>query len=432
MSLTKVTYSMISGAPINLTDYGVSQSNTGAQNTTALATALAVSKSLWLPEGTYVFNGLPFTATTANDQGWTLTGASRDKTIIKATASTTNFLNLYGVGSGGSYTRYLEGCRFQNFTIDFNDAPNLSTSVAIRLEGAYNNLFENIRIKNITSTQNALVMKDGTYTTQFSNVDFGSTTGVIRAASGSSNQVTTMTFVNCQFAKAVLYNYLSMTFLQPVIQGSLTPKFDLTNTFGTSYSLTVLGGDIEHSGGGASTYMQFDASTTHVKSIGNEFAGVTTIYSDARLTNFMTLLDNGGSSSISNNGSTIVEGLVNSLGTTFPAIGSTFIYKKADKIVNTNPTSGGYVGWVCIVDSANTTGSISSGSAILTVASGTGIINGQYVNVYGAGTAGGILNTYIVSGGGTTTLTLFSTASTTVSGAQVTTPGQWKTYGLIS
>ena len=432
MSLTKVTYSMISGAPINLTDYGVSQSNTGTQNTTALATALAVSKSFWLPEGTYVFNELPFTATTADDQGWTLTGASRDKTIIKASASTTNFLNLYGVGSGGAYTRYLEGCRFQNFTIDFNDAPNLSTSIAIRLEGAYNNFFENIRIKNITSTQNALVMKDGTYTTQFSNVDFGSTIGVIRAASGSGNQVTTMTFVNCQFAQAVLYNYLSITFLQPVIQGSLTPKFDLTNTFGNSFSLTVLGGDIEHSGGGDATYMQFDNNTKHVKSIGNVFSGVTTIYNNVRLTNFMTLLDNGGSSSISNNGSTIVEGLVNSLGTTFPGIGSTFIYKKADKIVNTNPASGGYVGWVCVVDSANTTGSISSGSATLTVASGAGIIDGQYVNVYGAGTAGGILNTYVVSGGGTTTLTLFSTASTTVSGAQVTTPGQWETYGLIS
>lgn len=430
MSLTQVSYSLISGAPVNLTDYGVSTSNTGVQNTAALATALAVSKSLWLPEGTYVFDELPFTATTANDQGWTLTGASRDKTILKASASTTNFLNVYGVGSGGSYTRYLEGCRFQNFTIDFNDAPNLSASVAIRLEGTYNNFFENIRIKNITSTQNALVMKDGTYTTQFSNVDFGSTTGVIRASSGSSNQVTTMTFVNCQFAQAVLYNYLSLTFIQPVVQGTLTPKFDLTDTYGSSLGLTVIGGDIEHSSG-PSTYMQFDTGTQHIASIGNQFNGISTIYSNTRLTNVMYLLDTGVNLS-SANGSATINGKLSNLGSTAPGIGNTAIYEVGDEVKNSAPTAGGTIGWVCTTASAQVTGSINSGTNTLTVSDGTSIPNGIYVNVYGAGTAGGILNTYVVSGGGTTSLVLFSNASTTVSNTSVTTPGVWKTFGAIS
>jgi hypothetical protein len=148
----------------------------------------------------------------------------------------------------------------------------------------------------------------------------------------------------------------------------------------------------------------------------------------------MALMDNTGSGFWLSgpNANVSMNGLLRTNATSFPGVGNAGAYKKGDQIVNTNPTSGGYIGWVCIVDSADTTGSIMSGSATLTVASGAGIADGQYVNVYGAGTAGGILNTYVVSGGGTTTLTLFSTASTTVSGARVTTPGQWKTYGLIS
>jgi hypothetical protein len=77
------------------------------------------------------------------------------------------------------------------------------------------------------------------------------------------------------------------------------------------------------------------------------------------------------------------------------------------------------------------TGSISSGSPTLTV--GTNAVqNGEYVTVAGAGVAGADLTTIVLSGGGTGTLTLNTNASTTVSNAKVTTPGTWKTYGLIS
>lgn len=425
---------MIYGAAVNLVDYGVSELNTGANNTAALLTAMAKSKALYLPEGSFDFDSFPFTCATADDQGWTLTGASRDKTIIKATSNTTDFFSLSGIGASGSYTRYLNGCRFQNFTIDFASAPNLASSVAIRLEGTYNNLFENVLIKNITTTQTALLMKDGTYTTQFSNVDFGSSNGVIKAASNSENQVTTITFINCQFAQAILYNYLSLVFLQPIVQGSLTPKFNLTDVYGESFGLRIIGGDIEHSGGGAATYLQFDSNTKHITSIGNSFSGITTGYSNPRLTNGMTLMDNiGGGFWLSGTNTNVsINGYRRENGTTFPAIGALGIYKKGDQFTNTNPSSGGYIGWVCIVDSANTTGTISSGSFSLTVADGSLIADGQYVNVYGAGVAGGILNTYVVSGGGTSTLTLFNSASTSVTNAVVTTPGQWKAFGLIA
>lgn len=55
MSLTKVSYSMISGEVINVLDYGVSESNSAADNDVAfdLAVAAAHNKTLYIPAGVY-------------------------------------------------------------------------------------------------------------------------------------------------------------------------------------------------------------------------------------------------------------------------------------------------------------------------------------------------------------------------------------------
>lgn len=53
MSLTKVSYSMIQGASANITDYGASTSNTGTQNATAIAAALATGLPVYVPNGTF-------------------------------------------------------------------------------------------------------------------------------------------------------------------------------------------------------------------------------------------------------------------------------------------------------------------------------------------------------------------------------------------
>lgn len=78
--------------------------------------------------------------------------------------------------------------------------------------------------------------------------------------------------------------------------------------------------------------------------------------------------------------------------------------------------------------SLNTTGSITSATATLTVASGTGSADGNSVSVRGAGVSGADLNTTISSGGGTTTWTLADNASTTVASEYVTT----RTYDIFN
>ena len=117
------------------------------------------------------------------------------------------------------------------------------------------------------------------------------------------------------------------------------------------------------------------------------------------------------------------------LGTAAPTSGD---YLQGDIIWHSSPVASGYIGWTCVSASRTTTGSITSGTSALTVASGTGINNGDTITVAGAGVSGANLTTTVSSGGGTTSITLAATASTTVSGAAVTTPGTWKTFGAIS
>lgn len=86
----------------------------------------------------------------------------------------------------------------------------------------------------------------------------------------------------------------------------------------------------------------------------------------------------------------------------------------------------------CVGGGFTTTGSIVAGSSTLTLADGTRFRSGNFgggkITVVGAGIAGANLNAYIVSGGGTNTVTLSVPASTTVAGATVF--PQNDSYGL--
>jgi hypothetical protein len=66
-----------------------------------------------------------------------------------------------------------------------------------------------------------------------------------------------------------------------------------------------------------------------------------------------------------------------------------------------------------------TTGSISNGSKTLAVANGITLLNGETIVVVGAGVGGANLNAQVAAGGGTNSLTLTSSASTTVASALV-------------
>ena len=53
MSLTKVSYSMIEGAPANILDFGASPTATAAQNAAAIVAAAASARKVIIPSGSY-------------------------------------------------------------------------------------------------------------------------------------------------------------------------------------------------------------------------------------------------------------------------------------------------------------------------------------------------------------------------------------------
>jgi hypothetical protein len=94
--------------------------------------------------------------------------------------------------------------------------------------------------------------------------------GKVRIDATLPQKTTTLTFTGCSLTSVIAENSLSLTFLQPIVQGAGN-FFELTNVAG----LTCLGGDFEISGGGQ-VYVLQDNQCRDIVSIGNQTAGVTT------------------------------------------------------------------------------------------------------------------------------------------------------------
>jgi parallel beta-helix repeat protein len=105
MSLTKVSYSMITGAPVNVLDYGA-VGNGVADDTSAIQAAIATGNSIFYPAGTYNVNAslLPQSNTTwTADNNATLKWTSVN-CLIDAQAITN--WTMEGITVDGNYTAY--------------------------------------------------------------------------------------------------------------------------------------------------------------------------------------------------------------------------------------------------------------------------------------------------------------------------------------
>jgi hypothetical protein len=111
MSLTKATYSMIAGAPINVLDYGAIGDGT-TDNTAALNAAFAqIGRAVFFPKGTYAYSS------NLNDVlCGAIIGEDQYYTILKPGAAVTVALPL---GNASGYP-----AEIKNFTIDGNSTTN--------------------------------------------------------------------------------------------------------------------------------------------------------------------------------------------------------------------------------------------------------------------------------------------------------------------
>jgi hypothetical protein len=107
MSLTKATYSLIQGAPVNVVDYGASTSATGVANSAAFNAAKTASgsytvagqtvyKPVYVPPGTYAIDG-------------TVVGNFFTEGIVGITGGAVQYIVSNGVGASQSNTIYGPG-----------------------------------------------------------------------------------------------------------------------------------------------------------------------------------------------------------------------------------------------------------------------------------------------------------------------------------
>ena len=230
-------------------------------DTAAFVLAIAASKQIYVPNGTYLLSSIVFNTT--GQSGVKFQGQSTTNTILKATAAATNFFSVYG-----NYNQYNT---FESFSVDMSLMTNNSSSRGIYLKQTFGNSFRNVNIINAGTSTRPLYIDVGTYTTVFDNCDFGGLTGVIQMQGVSlSDAVTTVTMIGCGFGQAIIDYVVSVTFLQPVVQGALN-KFVLSNCRGVS----VLNGDIE----GTGTYLVFGADVSNIASSNNALVGFSGTYS---------------------------------------------------------------------------------------------------------------------------------------------------------
>ncbi len=247
-----------------------------ADDTAAIALAIAASKSIYFPVGTFLCSSVVFNV--SGKSGRHIYGASSTDTIIKATAGATNFFQVTG--------NYNQFNTFENFTIDMALMPNASTSRGIYTKETWGNTFRNINVINGGASVRELYCDNATYTSIFDNCDFGSTTGIVQMQGISlSDAVTTVTLIGCSFGQCIADQVVSITFLQPIVQGALN-KFVLSNTSGFS----ILNGDIE----GTGTYLVLGSAVGHLCSSNNELSGFSGTYSSGTFVNGY-LMDQYGS-----------------------------------------------------------------------------------------------------------------------------------------
>lgn len=136
MALTKVSYSMIDGAPINVLDYGADPTGV-ADSAAAIQAAIDTTLPLYFPEGTYKVG----TALTSNSTKIWWTG---ERATIKSEVAS-GFVLTFGTDSTSKYDLLIEGLRFEK-TSGTNSCIYLYENLNAKINLCYFSGFEDYAI----------------------------------------------------------------------------------------------------------------------------------------------------------------------------------------------------------------------------------------------------------------------------------------------
>lgn len=254
MSLTKVTYSMIQGSPINVGDYGFSTTNTAAQNTAVLSGLLpdgTNGKELLIPEGVYDLDPLVLENVryvtirgvgkvtlrfTTGDAAITLGDLAHTKAVRRCI-----FDNLRVIGSGAlNYgVKSLFGVDNTMYNVIIEDDGTTFIDTGLYLDFSWDNNFYGLIIKCLNgiyfTTDEA--NKNSFFGGRFESTD--ATVGVGISAASKANAFYGCDIESWNYAVDVR-NSVGFTLSGCYFEGNNTNDVFFSGT-GTSYSTVISG-----------------------------------------------------------------------------------------------------------------------------------------------------------------------------------------------
>ena len=191
MSLTKVTYSMIDGSPLNVKDFGAVGDGV-ADDTAALTTAFNnPGKAVFMPAGTYIVssNLRPLCAE--------IYGEGELVTIIKPTVAVAKVMSIGGGASAPTSLR--------DFQINGVAAPT-ATGIFFGDGGSCAGNFQNLRVKNFSGVGGVGVRIDKILKTSFTKITSElNEIGLLVQQAAADSFPTTLFFESCVFTTNSLY-----------------------------------------------------------------------------------------------------------------------------------------------------------------------------------------------------------------------------------
>lgn len=241
MTLTKVTYSMINGAPVNVLDYGA-VGNGVADDTAAIVAALAAANStVYMPAGTYRVS------TNLNIGGKQLIGAGKYETIIQCFSPTannrfggvaTNQAAVYSLGTTGNTIR---GSQVSDLTIDCDGLLNATGGVGLKGVMFYKShgcIASNVRV--IDARSYAFWCADAIGSTDYASAVFEDCEETGSEIGFEAVNVSTCSFVRCKSEKPLASPAWTVFSMFHAYGLTDTALVTFENCYGKGYSSTVI------------------------------------------------------------------------------------------------------------------------------------------------------------------------------------------------